>query len=93
MAMMDTLRAGTFHPEGKTKNDWVKTLMRKQPAVTGLIADATLNTGSDPETAGFAKVPGALLSRWQIFDPSVLGLGQNASGRFCPCQIVSGALE
>ena len=66
--MMDTRSGRGYHPEGKPEKDWVTTLNCKQPSSTELVVDATLSTGSDPETASFTEVRGGTYSRWQIFD-------------------------
>jgi prepilin-type processing-associated H-X9-DG protein len=42
--------------------------MVKNPGGTELILDATLSTGSDPETASFTEVRGGLYNQWQLFD-------------------------
>ncbi|MHC4299353.1 MAG: type II secretion system protein [Planctomycetota bacterium] len=66
--MMDTQNGRNYHPEGVPEKDWVTTLNCKQPASTELVIDATLSTGSDPETASFTEVRGGTYGRWQIFD-------------------------
>ncbi|MHC4119566.1 MAG: type II secretion system protein, partial [Planctomycetota bacterium] len=66
--MMDTQNGRNYHPEGVPEKDWVTTLNCKQPASTELVLDATLSTGSDPETASFTEVQGGTYGRWQIFD-------------------------
>jgi prepilin-type N-terminal cleavage/methylation domain-containing protein/prepilin-type processing-associated H-X9-DG protein len=66
--MMDTQNGRNYHPEGVPEKDWVTTLNCKQPASTELVLDATLSTGSDPETASFTEVRGGTYGRWQIFD-------------------------
>ena len=66
--MMDTVNGRADPPEGIPPKKWVKTLMCKSPAATDLVTDATLSTGSDPETASFTEVPGGLWGRWQLYD-------------------------
>jgi prepilin-type N-terminal cleavage/methylation domain-containing protein/prepilin-type processing-associated H-X9-DG protein len=66
--MMDTRNGRSYHPQGEPEKDWVTTLNCEQPASTELVTDATLSTGSDPDTASFTEVRGGTYSRWQIFD-------------------------
>jgi len=66
--MMDTQSGRTYHPEGTSEKDWVTTLNCEKPSETELVLDATLSTGSDPQTASFLEVQGGTWSRWQIYD-------------------------
>jgi prepilin-type N-terminal cleavage/methylation domain-containing protein/prepilin-type processing-associated H-X9-DG protein len=47
---------------------WPRSLNVKNPAGTELVLDATISTGTDPETASFVEVRGGLYDRHGIFD-------------------------
>jgi len=46
---------------------WPKTLDVRNPGETELVLDATISTGTDPETASFVEVRGGLYDRHRIF--------------------------
>ena len=66
--MMDTQNGRSYQPQGTPEKKWVTTLNCEKPSLTELVLDATLSTGSNPETANFVEVPGGTWSRWQIYD-------------------------
>jgi prepilin-type N-terminal cleavage/methylation domain-containing protein/prepilin-type processing-associated H-X9-DG protein len=69
--IMDTSNPGgrTDRPLGMPDGwKWPKTLGVKSPADTELVLDATISTGTDPETASFVEVQGGLFGRHRIFD-------------------------
>ena len=47
---------------------WPKSLDIRNPGETELVLDATISTGTDPETASFVEVRGGLYDRHGIFD-------------------------
>jgi prepilin-type N-terminal cleavage/methylation domain-containing protein/prepilin-type processing-associated H-X9-DG protein len=47
---------------------WPRTLNVRNAGGTELVLDATLSTGSDPETASFVEVRGGLWTQYQLFD-------------------------
>jgi prepilin-type N-terminal cleavage/methylation domain-containing protein/prepilin-type processing-associated H-X9-DG protein len=67
--LMDTRVGRGEKPQGVPPDwKWPKTLTIKNPAGTELILDATLSTGTDPQTASFVEVQGGLWGRWQRYD-------------------------
>jgi len=67
--LMDTKAGRQDKPLGVPKDwKWPKTVTVKNPAGTELLLDATLSTGSDPQTASFVQVQGGSYTRWQMYD-------------------------
>ncbi len=69
--LMDTKngRSDDQRPEGVPDSwRWPRTLNVKNPAETELVLDATISTGTDPQTASFVEVRGGLYDRHRIFD-------------------------
>jgi len=67
--LMDTRTGRQDKPLGKPDDwKWPKSLTVRDPADTELVLDATLSTGTDPETASFVQVAGGLFSRHKIYD-------------------------
>jgi prepilin-type N-terminal cleavage/methylation domain-containing protein/prepilin-type processing-associated H-X9-DG protein len=69
--LMDTIRGRPQEqrPRGvPDKWEWPKTLNVRNAGGTELVFDATLSTGSDPETASFVEVRGGLWDQYQLFD-------------------------
>jgi prepilin-type N-terminal cleavage/methylation domain-containing protein/prepilin-type processing-associated H-X9-DG protein len=67
--LMDTIAGRGDTPEGVPASwKWPKTVTVKNPSGTELVLDATLSTGTDPETASFVDVRGGLYNLWQLFD-------------------------
>ena len=66
---IDTQTGRGWTPAGKPNNwKWPRSLTVKNPAGTELVLDATLSTGTDPQTASFVEVRGGLFGSWQLFD-------------------------
>jgi prepilin-type N-terminal cleavage/methylation domain-containing protein/prepilin-type processing-associated H-X9-DG protein len=80
--LMDTKNGRTEKPLGVPNPDkwkWPRSLTSvKNPSGTELVCDATLSTGTDPETASFTEVRGGLYGLWQLFDRTnhVTGAGK-----------------
>lgn len=67
--LMDTKNPRTEKLLGMPDNwKWPRTLTVKNPSGTELVLDATLSTGTNPDTASFVDVVGGLYSRHQIYD-------------------------
>ena len=69
--MMDTKtgKVAADRPLGMPDSwKWPTNLNVKNAASTELVLDATISTGTDPETSSFTEVRGGLWDRWQIFD-------------------------
>ncbi len=69
--LMDSMngRPEDQRPQGVPASwKWPRTLAVKNPSGTELVLDATLSTGTDPETASFTEVRGGLFNLWQLFD-------------------------
>ena len=67
--LMDTERGRGNPPAGVPASwKWPRTLNVKNAASTELVLDATLSTGSDPNTASFVQVVGGLWGRHQLYD-------------------------
>jgi len=67
--IMDTQLGRGNPPLGKPDDwKWPRSLGVKNPADTELVLDATLSTGTDPETASFVEVQGGLYSMHRLFD-------------------------
>jgi prepilin-type N-terminal cleavage/methylation domain-containing protein/prepilin-type processing-associated H-X9-DG protein len=67
--LMDTVSGRGWTPAGKPDGwKWPRSLTAKNPSGTELVLDATLSTGTDPQTASFVEVRGGLYGSWQLFD-------------------------